>query len=79
MGDHSTLLIDELILPEIVNGGSRNVEFAASLDMVMMAGLGGQERTRSDWDDLFGAVGMHVEELRRYDQKGNGILVIKKK
>lgn len=78
MGPDSSLLIDELILPETVERASREAEVTASLDIVLMAGIAGRERTMSMWEELLKEVGLRVEEVRTYDHLGNSILRVKK-
>ncbi|KAL5358189.1 O-methyl transferase B [Aspergillus floccosus] len=58
MDSGSTLLIDEYVLPET------NVHrYATSLDMLMLASLGAEERTRSHWGELVKSVGLKVVDI----------------
>ena len=53
MGPSSTLLLDELVLPE--TGVS---DYGAALDLTMMTAYAASERTESQWCDLFDSVGL---------------------
>ena len=79
MGSNSTILIDDIVLPEKVGEGGSSEEFATILDIATMATLAAKERTRNEWDTLLDAVGMYVQEVRKYDNVGNSILIVKKK
>jgi len=78
MGPNSTILIDDLVIPEQVEGSGKD-EWVATLDIAVMASLGAQERTKSDWDHLLDSVGMFIEEFRTYDSLGNSVLVVKRR
>ncbi|PWY67951.1 o-methyltransferas-like protein [Aspergillus heteromorphus CBS 117.55] len=58
MGPESSILVDEMVLPD------KNVHWGATkMDLKMMANLGSQERTRSQWLALFESVGLRVTDI----------------
>lgn len=61
MGPKSRILIDEMSMPDI---GAHY--YATHMDIAMMAALGGKERTESDWQNLFGTVGLRIEKAMTY-------------
>lgn len=61
MGEHSVLLVDEMVLPDT------NVHFhATQCDLLMMSALAAIERTRNDWADLLDSVGLTILETLTY-------------
>ncbi|KAL9086393.1 MAG: hypothetical protein Q9165_007179 [Trypethelium subeluteriae] len=64
MGDQSMLLINDMILPE-----TEVPAFAAALDLVMLGGCGGRERTMKEWRELLGDVGLVIRECIMYDRE----------
>jgi demethylsterigmatocystin 6-O-methyltransferase len=62
MGPESLILIDDVTLPET------NVPWQVSaMVMMMMASLGGIERTKEDWESLLDRAGLKVAHIFRYD------------
>ncbi|KIA75358.1 hypothetical protein HK57_00187 [Aspergillus ustus] len=58
MGVDSTLVIDEMILPD------RNINWQATvMDLQMMANFGSQERTRSHWVRLIESTGLMLRDV----------------
>ena len=53
MGKDSVLLVDEMVLPDI--GVHSHV---TSIDIEMMCAFASQERTKSQWDELFAMEGL---------------------
>jgi len=53
MSGESVLLVDEIVLPDV--GVHSN---ATSIDMEMMCAFASQERTQSQWDELFAMEGL---------------------
>lgn len=63
MGPDSLILIDDVALPET------NVPWQVSAMVVMvMAALGGIERTREDWASLLDRAGLKVAHIFKYDE-----------
>jgi demethylsterigmatocystin 6-O-methyltransferase len=62
MGSDSLILIDEVVLPE-----TKVPWQVTSMVLMMMAALGGTERTREDWEDLLDRAGLKISHLIRYD------------
>ena len=55
------ILIDEMILPD------KGVHWqATTLDLTMMAALAAIERTRTQWVDLLGSVGLRIADVYTY-------------
>jgi demethylsterigmatocystin 6-O-methyltransferase len=62
MGPDSLILIDDVVLPET------NVPWQVStMVMMMMAALGGIERSKEDWESLLDRAGLKVAHIVRYD------------
>jgi demethylsterigmatocystin 6-O-methyltransferase len=62
MGPDSLILIDDVVLPET------NVPWQVStMVLMMMAALGGTERTKEDWEGLLDRAGLKVAHIVRYD------------
>lgn len=61
MSVHSTILVDDRIVPE--TDAYANV---TSLDLDMMCSLGALERTQAQWETLFAAEGLKLEEVFMY-------------
>lgn len=78
LGTRSSILIDEIVLPEKVDRATRNAEVTAALDIVLMAAIAGCERTMVMWEELLSEVGLRIVEVRTYDRLGNSILVVRK-
>lgn len=73
MSEHSMILIDEVILPEM------NVPwFAAMADLNMMISFGARERSEGKWNELASGVGLKIIEIHRYSETGMGVLVLAK-
>ncbi|KAL9066412.1 MAG: hypothetical protein Q9157_007146 [Trypethelium eluteriae] len=64
MGVQSVLLINDMILPE-----TEVPAHAAALDLVMLGGCGGRERTMKEWRDLLGDVGLVIKECIMYNRE----------
>jgi hypothetical protein len=61
MGPRSTILIEEMVLPD------KSINWqSAGLDLQMMANLGSQERTRKHWIELLRSVGLQVMDTQYY-------------
>lgn len=78
MSNNSKILIDELVLPQKIDSSSRCTEWASYLDISVLAGNGGQERTRSSWEELATAAGLKVVDCRQYGRIGNSVLILEK-
>ena len=78
MSIDSSILIDELVIPEKIEDSGKRAEWVSCMDIAMMAGNGGQERTKSNWEELVTAVGLKLVDIREYDCMGNSILIVKK-
>jgi demethylsterigmatocystin 6-O-methyltransferase len=64
MGPESMILIDDVALPET------NVPWQVSaMVLMMMASLGGIERTKEDWEGLLSRAGLRVNHIYRYDDE----------
>lgn len=61
MGQDSVILIDEMALP-----GSNVHWEATQVDLTMMACMAARERTRGEWEELFGSVGLGIVGLWTY-------------
>lgn len=64
MNAQSTLLINDMVLPE-----AKVPPFAASLDLVMLGACGSRERTVKEWEELLGGVGLAIKERIMYDHE----------
>ena len=61
MGPSSTILIDEMVLPD------QDVHWqAAQSDLATFAGLGAAERTQQQWTELLGSVDLRVRKRYEY-------------
>ncbi|RWA05635.1 hypothetical protein EKO27_g9468 [Xylaria grammica] len=70
MTAESVLLINDVVVPY-----SKVPAWAASLDIMMMAVCGAQERTMKEWADLLGGAGLSVKECTVYDtEQCHGII-----
>ncbi|KAH7400906.1 S-adenosyl-L-methionine-dependent methyltransferase [Phaeosphaeria sp. MPI-PUGE-AT-0046c] len=63
MGPDSLILIDDVALPE-----SHVPWQVSAMVMMIMAALGGIERTRSDWESLLDRAGLKVAHIFKYDE-----------
>lgn len=59
MRNGSTLLLDEMVLP---NSGVNWM--ATAMDLQMMANVGAQERTRGAWADLLESAGLKLVNIQ---------------
>lgn len=59
MADDSRVLIAEILIPDRVQDED---SYAYTVDISMMM-FAGQERTRRDWEELFGAVGLELVNI----------------
>jgi demethylsterigmatocystin 6-O-methyltransferase len=75
MGKESVILIDDIVLP------GANVHWEATqLGLTMAACLAGRERTRSQWEEILGGVGLVIEGVWTYtDSLYESVLVVKRK
>lgn len=74
MGPESKVVIDEVVLPD------EGVPWqAAYSDLIMLASLGGRERTKGEYEELLGKVGLRVEGVWRYDGRMQSALLAVKK
>ena len=64
MGPNSTLLIDELVLP---NKGASTM--ATQFDFVMLSLMAAIERSEAEWRTLLEKAGLEVKSIRRYDNE----------
>lgn len=62
LGPDSLILLDEVVLPD-----TKVPWQAALMDIVMMASLGGIERSKGDWESLLGRAGLKIVDVHRYD------------
>lgn len=76
MGTDSKIIIDELVLPTKTDSSFTVAEVNASLDILLMASLAGQERNEAEWRDLIEEEGLEIRELRQYDHRGHSILIV---
>lgn len=60
----SVLLIDEMVLPEI--GVSA---IAASIDLTMLSSLASAERTKEEWGELLGDLGLEIVKTYTYNER----------
>lgn len=60
----SVLLIDELVLPE--TGVSA---IAASIDLTMLSSLASAERTKEEWTELLGDLGLEIVKTYTYNER----------
>jgi demethylsterigmatocystin 6-O-methyltransferase len=70
MGPHSRLIVDEVVMPDI--GVSWQTAY---MDLTMMSCLGGMERTRAEYADLLGKVGLVIDQVHKYDHKDTSVIV----
>ena len=72
MSDHSVILIDEMVLPEV----GAEVQ-ASQLDISMMASLAGRERSRTDWSRIVEAAGLRINDVLTYEEDlGESVIVV---
>jgi demethylsterigmatocystin 6-O-methyltransferase len=62
MGPDSLILIDDVVLPE-----TKVPWQVSAMIMMMMAALGGTERSKEDWESLLDRAGLKVAHIIRYD------------
>lgn len=73
MGPDSVLLIDELVRP--ATGASRGF---VDMDIALMACLAAYERTREEFEHLFRAAGLCLDEMICYDTHvGHSVMLVK--
>jgi demethylsterigmatocystin 6-O-methyltransferase len=73
MTKQSTLLIDEVVMPE--QGAHWMV---TQRDLTMLALFNAGERSKEEWRDLLGKAGLILEEIRTYDERmAASLLVVK--
>lgn len=60
----SVLLIDEMVLPE--TGVSA---IAASIDLTMLSSLASAERTKEEWTELLGDLGLEIMKTYTYNER----------
>ena len=61
MGPESVILLDEMVLPDT------KVHWQSTqIDLTMMAALASRERTRTQWAELLGSVGLEIVAIRTY-------------
>jgi demethylsterigmatocystin 6-O-methyltransferase len=71
MTSDSVILIDEMIMPDTSTHWR-----AAQLDLLMMALLAAQERTKKQWDYVLEAAGLEIQEVYTYtDELQDSIIV----
>lgn len=61
MSPASRILIDEMVLPD-----ARVHWHSTSTDLTQMAAMAARERTRTQWAELLGSVGLEIEAVRTY-------------
>ncbi len=61
MSPTSTLLIDEMIVPDL--HASRAT---MSMDFAMLSVVGSKERSRAQWESLLGEAGLRLVSVHRY-------------
>lgn len=73
MASNSVILIDDIVLPD------RGANWRTTqLDLTMMAGLAGMERTERQWYNLMNAAGLKIQRIRIYDAElCDGIILAK--
>ncbi|KAJ5747633.1 uncharacterized protein N7511_009329 [Penicillium nucicola] len=59
MDSNSTVVIDEFVLPE-----TNAQPYATSMDMLMLASLGAEERAGSRWEELLKSTGLKVVDIK---------------
>lgn len=59
---YSKILINENVVPDF-----KASWLMTSLDMVMMAHVGSQERTEQQWRELLGSVGLKIVNIWTYE------------
>lgn len=64
MAADSVLLIDEMVLPE--TGVSA---IAASIDLTMLSSLASAERTKEEWTELLGDLGLEIVKTYTYNER----------
>ncbi len=71
MTSNSVILIDEMIIPDT------NFHWRAmQLDLLMMACLAAQERTKKQWEHVLEAAGLKIQEVYTYtDELQDSIIV----
>ena len=62
LGPQSLILIDEIVMP---NTGADWM--GVHMDMVVMAGVAGTERTLGQWEGLLKGVGLRCREVYKYN------------
>ena len=74
MSPHSSLLIDDWVLPDVnapVAGGT--------YDIMMLMLLSGMERSENQWKALLEPLGLEVRKIWRKDGVGEGVIEAKKR
>lgn len=71
----SVIYIDEMILANF-----KTYYEAAEMDLTMMLGLAGAERTEKQWHALVDAAGLKIKQVYTYNEDiGASVLVLEKK
>ena len=71
----SMILIDVLVVPEV--GAHKTV---MQMDMTMLLAVGAEERTEQRWRQLVESVGLYVDHIYPYDERGgDSVLVVRLK
>ena len=75
MSDSATILLDEIVMPEVGAGVQ-----AAQLDISMMASLAGKERSLAEWRDIVDAAKLEIQEVLMYGEDlGESVIVVRKR
>lgn len=71
MVPRSTLLIDDVVMPE------QGVHWMVTQrDLTMLALFNAKERSESQWRNLLSQAGLRVEEIIRYDEKMAACVIV---
>ena len=61
MGKDSTIILDEMVLPNSHVGW-----YSSSIDLAMMCAFGSRERTEAQWTEVFDSVGLKLVKKLTY-------------
>lgn len=71
MSEDSTLILDEVVMPQLGLGWKQ-----ASMDLAMMTMLAAKERTEKEFEKLLNGAGLTIREIRTYDEDYGDSLII---
>lgn len=76
MASSSVIVIDEKLLPDSTYGADMaNVQYTASLSLLMKTAFDAQERRESSWRKLLTRAGLIVKEIRTFSHFHDAVII----